>query len=193
MLLRIPKRPPGSRRQRELKRTEGDKLQAGHGRAAQSTEPQLRPRSTEEPWPPRPACVKEGRGGAFQAQTASLPEAPRSRPNQRRPPGHAAETLGTGAEGTAPAAEAGQGPTRCCPTRWHPLRGPPVMSAKAPLPLGASSPAGDSRQTGEARATEEGRVARERPGSHRSHRSRYFYDTKKKITSISFLFPTSVL
>lgn len=62
MLLRIPKRPPGSRRQRELKRTEGDKLQAGQGRAAQSTEPQLHPRSTEEPWPPRPACVKEGRG-----------------------------------------------------------------------------------------------------------------------------------
>lgn len=62
MLLRIPKRPPGSRRQRELKRTEGDKLQAGQGRAAQSTEPQLRPRSTEEPWPPQPACVKEGRG-----------------------------------------------------------------------------------------------------------------------------------
>lgn len=133
------------------------------------------------------------RGGAFQAQTASLPEAPRSRPNQRRPPGHAAETLGTGAEGTAPAAEAGPGPTRCCPPRWHPPRGPPVTSAKAPLPLGASSPAGDSRQTCEARATEEGRVARERPGSHRSHRSRYFYDTKKKITSISFLFPTSVL
>lgn len=61
MLLRIPKRPPGSRRQRELKRTEGDKLQAGQGRAAQSTEPQLRPRSTEEPSPPEASAAGPSR------------------------------------------------------------------------------------------------------------------------------------
>lgn len=69
MLLRIPKRPPGSRRQRELKRTEGDKLQAGgrpaarvaRGERAQSTEPQLRPRSTEEPSPPEASAAGPSR------------------------------------------------------------------------------------------------------------------------------------
>lgn len=91
MLLRIPKRPPGSRRQRELKRTEGDKLQAGQGRAAQSTEPQLRPRSTEEPSPPEASAAGPSRHrrppfrkhqGAAQTSAARL-----ATPQKRRGPG----------------------------------------------------------------------------------------------------------
>lgn len=188
MLLRIPKRPPGSRRQRELKRTEGDKLQAGQGRAAQSREPQLRPRSTEEPSPPEASAAgpSRHRRPPFRKhrEAAQTSAARLATPQKRWGPGRRELPQRQRRARARPAAVLPAG---------TPRGGPPVTSAKAPLPLGASSPAGDSRQTCEARATEEGRVARERPGSHRSHRSRYFYDTKKKITSISFLFPTSAL
>lgn len=139
MLLRIPKRPPGSRRQRELKRTEGDKLQAGQGRAAQSTEPQLRPRSTEEPWPPQPACV-EGRGTTLPG--AAGPSRHR-RPPFRKHRGAARTSAarrrnaGDRGGGNCPSGRGGPGPD---PLLSYPLA--PPAGAPGHVGKGASAPGG---------------------------------------------------
>lgn len=132
MLLRIPKRPPGSRRQRELKRTEGDKLQAGQGRAAQSTEPQLRPRSTEEPSPPRPVRrgLPEGTDGLPSGSTEEPPEpAPPAWPRRRN--------AGDRGGGNCPSGRGGPGPD---PLLSYPLA--PPAGAPGHVGKGASAPGG---------------------------------------------------
>lgn len=143
MLLRIPKRPPGSRRQRELKRTEGDKLQAGQGRAAQSTEPQLRPRSTEEPWPPQPACVKEGRGTTLPGAaglpgTDGLPSGSTEEPPKPAPPAWPRRrNAGDRGGGNCPSGRGGPGPDPLLSSPLAPPAGAPGHVVK-----GASAPGG---------------------------------------------------
>lgn len=139
MLLRIPKRPPGSRRQRELKRTEGDKLQAGGrpaARVARGEQHRARSRSSahaarRSPRRPRPA--RRGLPGTDGLPSGSTEEPPKPAP----PAWPRRRNAGDRGGGNCPSGRGGPGPD---PLLSYPLA--PPAGAPSHVGKGASAPGG---------------------------------------------------
>lgn len=152
MLLRIPKRPPGSRRQRELKRTEGDKLQAGQGRpaarVARGEQHRARSRSSahaarRSPGRPSQPALRRGEEPHCRARrglpgTDGLPSGSTEEPPKPAPPAWPRRrNAGDRGGGNCPSGRGGPGPDPLLSSPLAPPAGAPGHVGK-----GASAPGG---------------------------------------------------